>query len=113
MRVTSAFFVSALVRRYFAEGLTATVRRHGADEAGAIFIIIDKLAGTADLFGPAMQSVFDTDRPADRRFERVAVDLPPAALSERIAREVDFDPDAWFVEIEDRQGRLLFETEPT
>lgn len=113
MRVTSAFFVSALVRRYFGEGATASVRRHGADEAGAIFIVLDRLTGAADLFGPAMQSVFQSDRPADRIFQLVATGLSPVDLGERIAREVDFDPDVWFVDIEDRQGRILFEVEPS
>ncbi|MEP2580565.1 MAG: DUF1491 family protein, partial [Roseibium sp.] len=38
MRVTSEFFVSALVRRVFGEGGFAAVSRRGAPEAGAVFV---------------------------------------------------------------------------
>jgi hypothetical protein len=31
--------------------------------------------------------------------------LPEAAVDDRLAKEIQFDPDAWIVEIEDRAGR--------
>ena len=43
------------------------VRRRGAEEAGAIYIRIDRLNGTSDLFGPAPQSEVDSGR-GDRSF---------------------------------------------
>ena len=43
MRLTSDFFVSAYIRRCGIEGAFAALRRRGGAEAGAIFIVIDRL----------------------------------------------------------------------
>ena len=107
MRLKSVIWVSAYVRRCQVEGVYAVVRRHGADEAGAIFIKIDRLDGTADLYGPAPQTAFDEARPPERLF--IAC-LPKPAGSEadieaRLGRELRFDPDIWIVDVEDREGR--------
>ncbi|WP_421724274.1 DUF1491 family protein [Bauldia sp.] len=105
MRVTSALWVGAYVRRCFAAGAMAVVMRKGASEAGAIFIVVDRLDGTSDFYAPAPQAIFDDERPTDRRFERVAEGADAAAITERIARETKFDPDVWIVAVEDRDGR--------
>jgi hypothetical protein len=107
MRLKSAIWVAAYVRRCNGEGAFAAVRRHGADEAGAIFIKINRLDGTADLFGPAPQSAFDEAQPMDRAFSACLKDqpAPEAKVEERIVREVRFDSDAWVLEVEDRAGR--------
>jgi hypothetical protein len=107
MRLKSGIWVSAYIRRCQTEGAFAVVRRRGADEAGAVFIRIDRRDGTCDLFGPAPQSAFDDARPADRLFSRCLAEqpVPEARIEERLVREVRFDPDAWIVEIEDRAGR--------
>jgi len=107
MRLKSAIWVAAYIRRCNAEGAFAAVRRRGAEEAGAIFIKLNRLDGTAELYGPAPQSVFDESRPADRRFSRCVAGqpAPEAKIEERLARELKFDPDAWIIEIEDRTGR--------
>ena len=55
MRLTSDMWVAAYVRRCNVEGVFAAVRRRGAKEAGAIFIKVTRLDGTADLYGPAPQ----------------------------------------------------------
>ena len=68
MRVKTGIWVAAYVRRAHLEGAFAAVRRRGADEAGAVFIKITRLDGTADVFGPAPQTAFDEARPADRAF---------------------------------------------
>jgi hypothetical protein len=107
MRLKSAIWVAAYIRRCHIEGAFAAVRRRGAEEAGAIFVKLNRLDGTAELFGPAPQSVFDDARPADRLFIRCLGELPAAEakVEERLAREMRFDPDVWIVEIEDRAGR--------
>ena len=43
--------------RPFLEGIFAAVRRHGADEAGAIFIKVNRLDGNADLYAPHYSKV--------------------------------------------------------
>ena len=107
MRVKSGIWVAAYVRRCYVEGASAVVRRRGAEEAGAVFIKIARLDGTADLFGPAPQSSFDEARPADRAFVRClkVQPAPEAEVEAFLAREIKFDPDVWIIEVEDRAGR--------
>ena len=68
MRLKSGIWVAAYLRRCNVEGAFAAVRRRGAEEAGAVFIKISRLDGTATLYGPAAQSTFDEAQPADRNF---------------------------------------------
>src|SRR6202000_2022054 len=63
MRLKSAIWVAAYIRRCQTEGIFAAVRRHGADEAGAIFIKVNRLDGRADLYGPAPQGGFRQGAP--------------------------------------------------
>jgi hypothetical protein len=107
MRLKSAIWVSAYIRRCTVEGAYAVVGRRGAEEAGAIFVRIDRLDGTADLFGPAPQSEFDEARPGDRAFIAClkAQPRPNDEIDKYVSRQIDFDPDIWIVEVEDRQGR--------
>jgi hypothetical protein len=106
MRLKSAIWVSAYIRRCQIEGAQAVLRRRGAEEAGAIFIKVSRLDGTADLYGPASQTEFDDERPADRLFTSCLKPQASEADAEnRLAREIKFDPDVWIVEVEDRAGR--------
>ena len=112
MRLKSGIWVSAYLRRCNVEGVFAAVRRRGAEEAGAIFIKVSRLDGTATLYGPAPQSAFDDAQPAERIFTAVlggAAPVPGADVEARLARELRFDPDIWVVEIEDRGGRHFLE----
>lgn len=107
MRLKSAIWVAAYVRRCHLEGAFAAVRRRGAEEAGAIFVKIARLDGTAVLFGPAPQTAFDEAHPSDRRFISCFGDkaVPEVEIDARLKRELNFDPDLWIVEVEDRAGR--------
>ena len=104
-RLTSEFWVSAHVRRVFIEGAFAAVVRKGAAEAGAIFVRIDRLDGTIDLYGPAPQSYFDEETSGERRFECLGKGLSPLDVQEKFEREARMDPDFWVLDIEDREGR--------
>ena len=107
MRLKSAIWVAAYVRRCNGEAAYAVVRRRGAEEAGAIFIKLNRLDGTAELYGPAPQSAFDDARPSDRMFTPCIAGqpVPDSVVEDRLARELRFDPDVWIVEVEDRAGR--------
>ena len=107
MRLKSDIWVAAYIRRCQVEGAFAAVRRRGAEEAGVIFVKLNRLDGTAELFGPAPQSAFEDARPAERLFNRCLREqpAPEAKVEERLARELKFDPDAWIIEVEDRSGR--------
>lgn len=115
MRLTSDFVVSALVRRAQGEGAYATVARHGDDMAGAIFVLVDGLDGTAALYGPAPPMMDDGPLPADaaltgnRLFAVRELSPEPnrAAAEAILASEARFDPDLWVVDIEDRHMRAF------
>ena len=77
MRLKSGIWVAAYLRRCAVEGAAAVLRRRGAEEAGAIFIKVDRLDGTADIYGPAPQSAFDEARETQRPLKvQHAMDAP-------------------------------------
>lgn len=99
MRLTSDFWVSALIRRVFSAGGYAAVLSRGATEAGAVHIITRNRFGEATLYLPAPQTSYDAARPDERLF--VVVDgLSAEEIDEKIEREQRFDPDVWVVELE-------------
>lgn len=97
--------MAVLRRRAEAAGAYVSIARRGAEEAGAIFVSVDRRDGRFDLYGPAPQSAFDEETPAGRLFTQVAGAVSDEELRFRIDREVRFDPDLWIIDIEDRQGR--------
>lgn len=107
IRLKTALWVAAYIRRCQIEGAYAVVSRRGAEEAGAIFVRICRLNGTSDLYGPAPQSVLDDTSGADRSFTPSFAEqpVPDATVDSYIQREVKFDPDIWVVEVEERTGR--------
>lgn len=106
MRLKSSIWVAAYLRRLQGEGIFAAVRRRGAEEAGAVFVKLALLDGTAMLFTPAPQTSYDDTRPIERAFvASPAQAVAEQTIEERLAREINFDPDVWIVEIEDNKGR--------
>lgn len=107
MRLKTALWVAAYLRRCQVEGLFGVVRRRGAEEAGAVFVRISRLDGTSDLFGPASQSAFDAAPDAGRAFtpSLASQSATDAEVEAYLARQIKFDPDVWIVEVEDRAGR--------
>ena len=106
MRLKSAIWVAAYLRRCQTEGVFGAVRRRGAEEAGAVFVKVATLDGNAMLYAPAPQTFYDESRPTERLF--AAASSQPVAeqsVEERLAKEIRFDPDVWIVETEDRAGR--------
>jgi len=106
MRLKTALWVAAYLRRCQIEGFSAVVSRRGAEEAGAIFVRICRLDGTSDLFGPAPQSTIETGV-ADRMFVACLTSqpAPDADIEAYLARQIKFDPDLWIIEVEDPNGR--------
>lgn len=100
MRVTSDFFVSALMRRAFSSGGFAAVERRGATEAGAVFLRRRGRMGENWLYGPAPQSDYGEGKPIERRFVLLIDAGDEDAVGARLAREMRFDPDLWLVELE-------------
>lgn len=102
-RLRSDFWVSAYLRRCSVEGVEAALRKRGAAEAGAVFVKVDRLDGTASLYGPAPQLFLDES--GERLFSAVLKDVMPLDVEERMTRELRFDSDLWLVEVDDRAGR--------
>jgi len=110
MRLRADIWVAAYLRRCAVEGAYAVLRRRGAAEAGAIFIKLDRLDGTAALFGPAPQTEIG-EAGIERVWARAheAPWLAPDEIESRLRKELSFDPDIWIVEIEDREGRCFLD----
>jgi hypothetical protein len=105
VRLRADIWVAAYIRRCEIEGAYAVLRRRGAAEAGAIFVKIDRLDGRAALYGPAPQSEV-AERGVERLWRRGHREewIEPADVEKRLRREIDFDPDLWIIEVEDRNG---------
>jgi hypothetical protein len=106
MRLKSAIWVMAYVRAVQSAGAAAFVVRRGDEAAGAIFVKVNRLDGTAELFGPAPagEARADLDRVFTARFPG-REGVPEAEVDAALAAEVRYDADLWIVEVEDRQGR--------
>jgi hypothetical protein len=104
MRVKTDFWVKGYIRRCAVAGVVATVVRHGDDDAGAIFIRINRLNGQSCVYGPAPAGLEGTE--SDRRwvscFKTGAV--VDAEADAYLRREAEFDSDLWIVELESRDG---------
>lgn len=105
MRLKAEFWIKAYLRTCQRQGAFGAIVAHGDDDAGAVYIKINRLDGSAMLFGPAPAG-FDASND-DRAFVAMSGDgfKPEAEVDAIVARQRDFDSDLWLVEIEDRQGR--------
>ncbi|UJW85500.1 DUF1491 family protein [Devosia sp. SL43] len=94
----SDIWVSAFVRRHNDLGNMCVVSRRGDPIAGQVFIEVDHLDRTLSLFTPAPMASRKDDASLvfQRRFNRVE----PDKVRERIAREIEFDPDLWVVSVD-------------
>ena len=97
-QLRSDLWCAAFVRRYNDLGHFCVVERKGDAIAGQVFVAVDHLDGTCSLFTPT-PSVVAADS-ADRLFTRRLSRVERAKVSERIAREIDFDPDLWVLALD-------------
>ncbi len=100
-RLRSDFWAGAYIRLCNGLDRPATLRRRGAAEAGAIFIVMDRLDGSQALYGPAPQSL--ADESGERLFLKMLEGDAPAIM-DRLEREARFDPDLWIIDVEARDG---------
>lgn len=109
MRVKAEIWVHAYLRRCAALGVAAYQVGRGDGDAGAIFIKINRLDGTADLYGPAPAGLDGVDR--DRRWVRClgTKACDEATVDAYLRDQRAFDADAWVLEVEDRDGRHLLD----
>jgi hypothetical protein len=103
MRLKSAIWVSAFLRRCMVEGIFGAVVRKGAEEAGAVYVIVNHLDGSCHLFGPAPGASHGEEGERLWVEEIVPPQGPPEAMA-LLERRIRSDPDIWVVEVEDRTG---------
>lgn len=109
MSLKTEIWVKAYVRLCHARGLHGAVVRHGADAAGAVYVVVNRLDGTARLFGPAPGPAY-ADTGERRWSEETRGASGSDAVSAILKRRLGADPDLWIVEIEDRSGTGGLET---
>ena len=103
MRLKSAIWVAAFLRRGQVEGHFGAVLKKGAEEAGAVYVIVNHLDGAFHLLGPAPGSAFNDE--GERLWcEELPFPASQDAIDALLARRRKSDPDIWVVEIEDRTG---------
>lgn len=105
MRLRADIWVKAYIRACAVANCSSFVVRHGDDAAGAIYIKINHLDGTANLFGPAPMSMEETT--PERRFNALfdGEDTPEPKVDDLVRRLTDGDPDVWLIEVEDAKKR--------
>jgi hypothetical protein len=105
MRLKAEIWVKAYLRRCQHEGADAVLVRRGDADAGAIYIKVCRLDGSAALFGPAPAGL-EAAREERRWAALLAREATPEADADAyLTRQLAFDPDIWIVAVEDRQGR--------
>lgn len=82
--------------------------RRGAEEAGAVFVTVERPDRSIDLYAPAPQTAFGEES-GGRLFQRVLRGADAPGIAARLERERRFDGDLWVVAIEDRQGRSFLD----
>ncbi|MCA0872726.1 DUF1491 family protein [Seohaeicola saemankumensis] len=101
--LVAAFWVQAYLTRLRLQEIPAFVTSHGDNDAGAVLIKINTLDGQARAF----QRGYDLATGNRRWVELIAGAEPEVDAA--IRRQIEFDPDLWVIEVEDRQGRTLLD----
>jgi hypothetical protein len=112
VRLTSEFFVSALIRRANQGEAFATLERRGADKAGAIAIKVEREDRLVRLLLPASQHFTTKDNEGERFFSTAIDFSDEEKVNIRLQKELKYDPDLWVINIEDKFGRNFVEVLP-
>ncbi len=102
-RLSTDLYVSAHVRQAAQANVPMMVLRRGDASSGTMILKINLLNGTARML---VEARFDDARvwtPATRQDP-----MPERDADEYMTRQGEIDPDAWLIEIEDKQGRVWF-----
>ncbi len=104
-RLTARFWIDAYLARLRLADIPAFVVAHGDDTAGAVLVKLNTLNGKAKLF----QRTIDL-MTGDRTWVTLA-EGDEAEVDAAVVRQRGFDPDLWVVEVEDRGGRHLLDSD--
>ncbi len=102
IRIKSGIFVRALIRRAEVAGAMGYVMTKGSEDAGAVFIKVNRLDGFALVLSQARAG------DGEAVWMKPLGDWGPEKNADSyIERQRKYDPDLWLVEIEDREGRTF------
>jgi hypothetical protein len=100
-RLKTSIWVDAFLRTAMVNGHFGAVIHKGAEEAGSVLLVVNRLDGSHDILetppGPAY-----TEEGVRRFVKTNTASLPWPDVSTRIAKRRGTDPDLWVVEVEDR-----------
>jgi len=101
-RLATDMFVSAHARIAARAGIPLTVIRRGDPSSGSLILKINLLNGTARVL---IEARFEEARVWTPATDTLMADRDADAY---LSRQGEIDPDAWLIEIEDKQGRIWF-----
>jgi hypothetical protein len=102
--LSSEFTINAVRRAAEQSNVPITIVRRGDTTHGAMIVKINRLDGTAEVL---IQSRMGDDIVWMKA--RPGAAMTDAEADIYIQDQGDMDPDAWLIEIEDKQGRVWFE----
>ncbi len=104
-RLTADMWVSAYRRRLELAGIPVYITARGDPTAGAVLVKLATLDGRATAFERSF------DLMTGKRAWVVLAEGDESEVDAAIARQRQFDPDLWVIEVEDRHGRHLLDEE--
>ncbi|MGB9152091.1 MAG: DUF1491 family protein [Alphaproteobacteria bacterium] len=102
-RLATDLYVSAHIRTAARDNVPMIVTRRGDPSSGSLILKINLLNGTARVL---IEARYDDNRVWTPATQTDPMQEPDADAY--LARQADIDPDAWIIEIEDKQGRVWF-----
>ncbi len=102
VRLSAEFWVAAYLTRLRLQNIPAFVVAKGDMTAGNVMVKLNTLDGRAQAFQRSLG-------PDGSRIWSVLVSGDDATVEASLARQRQFDPDIWIIEVEDRRGRHLLD----
>ena len=106
-RLTAEFWIKAHIRILAVQDIAAFVVRRGDTTAGQVLVKVNRLAPAGDAGVIVLVPTFDPDGERAWRAGTGSLPVTEADADAYLKRQIDFDSDAWILEIEDREGRHM------
>jgi len=104
-QLRSDIWCAAFIRLHNDLGHFCVVAKKGHEIAGQIWIEVDHLNGQNSLFSPAPMLSHNEEK-SDWIFECRLQNVAAQKIKEKIAQEINFDPDIWVLALEMREGEV-------